>query len=70
MRRYSGQKNVSIIYDLDRDHNPSFQQQRRSFNNITIVPVEERQRRLSFRIRSELTRYNYSESIFQPYMVP
>ncbi|CAH8462265.1 unnamed protein product [Schistosoma bovis] len=49
MRRYSGQKNVSIIYDLDRDHNPSFKQQRRSFNNITIVPVEERQRRLSFR---------------------
>ncbi|CAH8463634.1 unnamed protein product [Schistosoma haematobium] len=55
MRRYSGQKNVSIIYDLDRDHNPSFQQQRRSFNNITIVPVEERQRRLSFRRDNQIS---------------
>uniref|UniRef100_A0A5K4EUS1 DH domain-containing protein n=1 Tax=Schistosoma mansoni TaxID=6183 RepID=A0A5K4EUS1_SCHMA len=56
MQRYSGQKTVSIIYDHHRNHNPSFIQQRRSFNNITIVPIEKRQRRLSFRVRyCELT---------------
>ncbi|CAH8455058.1 unnamed protein product [Schistosoma rodhaini] len=55
MQRYSGQKTVSIIYDHHRDHNPSFIQQRRSFNNITIVPIEKRQRRLSFRRDNQIS---------------
>ncbi|CAI2724695.1 unnamed protein product [Schistosoma spindalis] len=55
MRLYSGQQSVSIIYDLHRDYYPSSIQQRRSFNNITIVPVEKRQRRLSFRKDNQIS---------------